>query len=234
MARARVAVLLPVRELDESIASIYREVLKPYAQGVDVDVVWVSEGPSRVETAYDDLVAGLAVAKEAVRLWKEGYQGILVNCFDDPGVEAARELVPIPVIGAGLASYLLASAIADRFGVITVGDERSVEAVRLRARLYRVEDRIVDITAVNVHPDEIHVKKDDVLSALEDATRKLIGKGVHVVVLGCTSFTLIADDVRRTLKGYDVVVIDPTIAGFLVLRSMVEAGLRNPYFSATR
>jgi len=46
-------------------------------------------------------------------------RGRLTGCFNDPGVDGAREIVPIPIIGPGEASLYTACLLGDRFSIIT-------------------------------------------------------------------------------------------------------------------
>jgi len=51
---------------------------------------------------------------------REGFDGVLVDCFGDVGVKTAREITNIPVVGPGEASMVFAVALGHRFSVITV------------------------------------------------------------------------------------------------------------------
>ncbi|MGX9964029.1 aspartate/glutamate racemase family protein [Roseomonas sp. F4] len=48
-----------------------------------------------------------------------GADGVLIGCFGDPGLDALRELAPVPVLG--LADASAAAAQGRRFGVVTGG-----------------------------------------------------------------------------------------------------------------
>lgn len=68
--------------------------------------------------------AALAVAAEAVvalspRLRSEGYDGVVVSAFGDPGLEALRTLLPCPVSGLAEASLAQAAKGSRRCCVVT-------------------------------------------------------------------------------------------------------------------
>ena len=44
---------------------------------------------------------------------------IIIACFDDTGLDAARCAVDVPVVGIGEAAYHVASILANKFSVIT-------------------------------------------------------------------------------------------------------------------
>lgn len=48
------------------------------------------------------------------------FDGIVIACFGDPGLFAAREISQAPVVGIAGASMLVACTIAHRFSVVTV------------------------------------------------------------------------------------------------------------------
>ncbi|WP_372618273.1 aspartate/glutamate racemase family protein [Falsiroseomonas sp.] len=50
-----------------------------------------------------------------------GADAVLLGCFGDPGLDALREIAPVPVVGLADASAEAAMRIARRFGVVTGG-----------------------------------------------------------------------------------------------------------------
>lgn len=50
-----------------------------------------------------------------------GYDTAIIACFGEPGIEAARELLPIPVVGMAEASILAGLALAPRIALLTGG-----------------------------------------------------------------------------------------------------------------
>lgn len=74
-------------------------------------------GPPAIETEADIAAAAPLVAERAATA---GAAAVVVACFSDPGVEAARAAARCPVIGIGAAGYLAALALAPRFGVVSI------------------------------------------------------------------------------------------------------------------
>ena len=50
-----------------------------------------------------------------------GADAVLIGCFGDPGLDALREVAPVPVLGLADAAGAEAMRIAPRFGVVTGG-----------------------------------------------------------------------------------------------------------------
>ena len=66
--------------------------------------------------------ASAIAAHAALDAWAEhgaGVDAVLIGCFGDPGLDALRELAPVPVLG--LADAAAAAAGGRRFGVVTGG-----------------------------------------------------------------------------------------------------------------
>ncbi|HDI02453.1 MAG TPA: hypothetical protein ENF93_02275 [Ignisphaera sp.] len=226
----RIAILNPVK-YRESIGVEDREILKPYARGIDFEVVFLEEGLDQIETLFDDVYTAPLVAKKAVELWRKGFDGILINCFNDPGLEAARELVPIPIIGVGLASMVAASMVGDRFSIITVGDIESIRAIRKRVELYGFSSKLVSIYTIGIHVLDIDRNRDEVIKKIVELSRKAIDEGADVIILGCTGLSKLAQEVSIRIENP---VINPTLWGFLLLKNMVELRIPNPFFKSSR
>ena len=49
------------------------------------------------------------------------FDAVLVGCFGDPGLEALREISPVPVVGLAEASIHAAQQLPGPFGILTIG-----------------------------------------------------------------------------------------------------------------
>src|SRR5207245_6707666 len=82
----------------------------------------------------------LVQVQEAARA---GYAGAIIGCFGDPGLDAARELVEMPVVGPAEASMLMACTLGHRFSVISVL-ESVVPSLRHLAHRVGVSEKLAD------------------------------------------------------------------------------------------
>jgi len=67
----------------------------------EVEVANLTYGPASIESYYDDSLAAPFVVQKILDAEKKGFNAMIINCFMDPGLDAAREVVSIPVVGAG-------------------------------------------------------------------------------------------------------------------------------------
>lgn len=91
-------------------------------QGTTVSVVDVPTGPASIESAYEEALCVPATIDLIMKCERDGFDAAIIGCFGDPGLEAARELATIPVVGPCESSLLLAAGLGHKFSVLTVFD----------------------------------------------------------------------------------------------------------------
>lgn len=101
----------------DSVAAAARKALP------DVEVTAVT---GRFGTAYISSRASFAVAGhaalDAFAAHAPGHDAVLLACFGDPGLDALREVSPVPVIGLVEAACTEAAADGRRFAIVTGGE----------------------------------------------------------------------------------------------------------------
>ena len=107
-----------VTEYVELVATTYQRFK---ISDASIEVIYLPEGPKEIMSEADDAEVAPQVIKEAVLAEKEGFDGFLVYCFDDPGVRAARNVVKIPVVVLGAPSLNIAHFVSHRFSVLSPG-----------------------------------------------------------------------------------------------------------------
>lgn len=142
---------------------------------------------------YYESSVGLAMAVPGVLHQIDRHQedtdAIVLGCFGDPGLRAAREISRVPVIGGGEASMVLAQLYARRFGIIKIRasniPETEVALAALNLSGMCVGTGVIDMAFYEV--------LDDTAKTLELLTRegrKLIDRGAGTIILGCMSLGL--------------------------------------------
>src|SRR5699024_234828 len=93
----------------------------------DTEILTVSPemGPESIESYYDEYLSVPGVLDEIKKGEDEGADAFVIACYDDPGLNAARELTDRPVIGIVEASLYMASMLAARFSIVTVPSRMS-------------------------------------------------------------------------------------------------------------
>jgi len=115
----KIRVIEPVTSegLDETTVEEFSRVASP---DTELSVVHLDQGPASIESRYEAALAAPDVVRKAIEAEKDGMDAVVSNCMDDPGVEAAREMVSIPVIGPAQTSMHIATMLGHRFSVVGV------------------------------------------------------------------------------------------------------------------
>ena len=185
----------------ETIAAAAREVAAP---GTSVDAVNVPFGPHYIDTRGEVVIAAYATLLALAR-HVDGHDAAVIAGFVDPGLGAAKEILPIPVVGIVEAACLTACLLGTRFAIVTLGP-RLVPVFRDLVRGYGLSERLAAIEAVD-DPDELLVKhRSAAIEPLAAAARVAIQQaGADVIVVGGAPLADIVPDLANVL---DVPVID--------------------------
>jgi len=160
------------------------------------DVVgWTStEGPAAIQGESDGQAAIPPLLALVRKADKSGAKAIIIGCFDDTGLSAARDLASCPVIGIGQAAYHLAALYGRRFSVVTTLDVSvpilvaNIQNYGLAQTLGRVRASGVPVLALeNDRVNATRRVKDEIRAALRE-------DDIESVVLGCAGMVHIVDE----------------------------------------
>jgi allantoin racemase len=113
---------------------------------------------------------------------RQGYDAAVPLGMLDLGVDGARSLVDIPVIGPCEAVFHVAAQLGDRFGVICYHPS-VIPRQRTQTKAYGMEEWIAGRRAVGFHLREIADNKDKMVEAFIAAGRSLIEEdGADVII----------------------------------------------------
>lgn len=94
------------------------EARRAASTGTEVQAVTAPFGLPLIVTASDWQVAGTATLA-ALGAARGRYDAAIIACFGDPGLDAAKELAGVPVLGISEAAFHAAAMLGRRFGVVT-------------------------------------------------------------------------------------------------------------------
>jgi allantoin racemase len=147
---------------------------------------------------------------------------VILACFSDPGLYAAKEISDILVAGIQEVSLRVATTLGARFTILTLFKERiphkenDVWRNRLTPYLASVRELGMSVLETDERPEEAKRRIKEV------ARRAVEEDGAEVIVLGCAGMVGYAEEAARELG---VVVIDPTSVTLKYTEAMVEAGI---------
>lgn len=227
MTAIRICVLAPVAT--DAFNTRLLESIKPVIPpDVEVEVRNITQGHNCIENRTDWLQNGYPVVELAKSLEQEGFHGIWLSDFDMCGVEAAREVINIPIIGGFPTSAFSALALSGRFSIITVL-QSTLAMQREHVLTYGLQDSFASIKAIDCPVDQLDNLDIVIGKAFQAALEAIRNDGAQSLLLGCTGFVGVAAKVsellEEALQTY-VPVIDPNQAGFSFLVSLVRMKVR--------
>jgi allantoin racemase len=194
--------------------------------GTEVEIVDNPQGPASIESAYEEYLSVPGTLEALQKLESRGVDGAIVGCFGDPGVDAARELLRMPVVGPGEAAMLLAASLGHRFAVVTVLDS-IVQPLRRLAWSTGVLDKLASVRSVGIPVLELYQDLDRTMARMLAVGREAVAAdGADSIVLGCMTMAF-AERHRALEEALGVPVVSPAHAALKFLEALVGAGLRH-------
>lgn len=180
-----------------------------------------SMGPVSIEGYYDEVFAVPGLLVEIAKAEREGAQAIVIACFDDTGLDAARALAGIPVIGICEAALSATSFIAQRFSVVTTMERSRLPVEHLVHRYgmgSRCKVRAADVPVLSLEDPNSNARdrlRSEISAALKDDR-------AEAIVLGCAGMADLTASLRQE---FGVPVIDGVAAAVKQAESLFAQGL---------
>ncbi|UQN14659.1 aspartate/glutamate racemase family protein [Gulosibacter sp. ACHW.36C] len=219
MSRPRILVINPNRSV--SMTRAIDSVARAAAPETEVMTLCVSYGPESIESEADAALAAVAVL-ECI-LEHPAYDGYVIACFDDPGLEAARELTTQPVVGIAESAARAAAAytpedvgvLVVREGVVhRVRDTLARYACGSQAKYHSLDGSVASLARGD----------DATAQQFEDAARAAAEAGARAAVLACAGFGQYA---RRIAESSGLEVIDGVVEGVRHATALIREGHQN-------
>jgi allantoin racemase len=196
----------------------FRVAALPAPDGCKVTNAQITQGPASIESAVDEVLAAPGVVDAAIKAEADGAQAIVIDCMLDPGLDAAREAVSIPVIGCGEAAM---RSVGAKFAVVTVL-QRQERAFADLARKYGLADRMTETIGIGVPVLALETDRETALAATIEGSKKAVIGGATSIVFGCTGMLGFGDEVRAALDA--IKVIDPLPNAIAFAHAAVQSG----------
>lgn len=186
------------------------------------DFVGTISPPTAIETRVDELELARAVVEQCIEAERRGYDAVVTACLGDPGVEAAREMVRIPVVAPGETALLTARMIASHFSILTPVAS-TLPIAREQAHKAGLSHFVASIRVFGYPVERIRDREPAMLEALAALGRRCVEEdGADAVVMACASMSVLADEVKDRIG---VPVIDAVRLSVKAAEMLVGAGL---------
>jgi allantoin racemase len=182
-----------------------------------IEAVSPAWGPASIEGHLEEELAAVATL-ETIAERAGSYDGVVLACYGDPGLYAAREISPVPVIGIAEASMLMACTVAHSFSIVSTLHrvkpilEDLVRKYGLEGRCASVRTTPLAVLDIDRDPDAANQK------IIAEGRRAVEEDGAEAILLGCAGMGVLDD--RRVQEVLGVPVIDGVVAAVKLLEGL--------------
>lgn len=205
--------------MTRKVETVARSICRP-----DTEIVAVnpSSGPASIQGFHD---AAMCVPHLLATIEEhQGFDAVIIACFDDTGLDAVRCAVDVPVVGIGEAAYHYAGIVANKFSVITTLG-RSVPGLEGNLLKYGFDRLCVRVTATEIPVLKLEENDPGTLDKIKEAIRDTIDNDMaEAVVLGCAGMTELMEQLTRE---FGIPVLDGVTCAVTLAEGLVSAGVKN-------
>jgi allantoin racemase len=127
----------------------------------------------RSNSQVNSLSAGPLVAEVAVEAEATGFDAVVPFGTLDAGVELARNIINIPIVGAGQSVLHLGAQLSSRMGVVAYED-KSIPFMRKQMHAWRVADSVVGVRGIGIPLPDSTRSRDVMRARFLEVARSLI------------------------------------------------------------
>lgn len=203
---------------------IRKELERVKRPDTQVEVVNAPGAPQFIETALHDVQCLPGILEHVGAAKENGMDAIVLACFTDPALEAARELTDLPVVGIQAASLFLAAQLGRRVCVLVPDTGvKYVPACDVDVLQSRLGPQFAGCEVIDVPVSGTVRDPDAVLRQLIEVARRSAAENrAAVFVLGCAGFGYLAGALQRAVG---LPVVGPDAAALKTAETLVDLGL---------
>jgi allantoin racemase len=206
---------------EEMTRDIDREARQYARVDTEIETVCPSWGPRSIEGHYEEELAAVAML-EVIKDRAAEFDGVVIACYGDPGLAAAREISPVPVVGIAEASMLMACTVAHSFSIVTVLP-RVKPLLENTVRLHGLEARCASIRTTPLSVLDCERDPDAAGREIVKAARLAIEEdGAEAICLGCAGMGPLDKFVESEVG---VPVLDGVACAVKLVEGLLDYGL---------
>jgi len=206
MSHSVIRILVVNPNTTQSMTEKIREAAEEAAP-VDVQIIArnPSYGPASIQGEDDGIAALPGLIEEVKKGEKEGFDAIIIACFDDTGLAELRALISIPIIGIGEAAFHAAMMLGTKFSVVTTL-AISIPVIEKNLVEYGLNSMCIKVRASNVPVLDLEIPGSDAQKKVSNEIAKSIEEdNASAIVLGCAGM---ADLSLKLAVEHNLPVID--------------------------
>ncbi len=189
-----------------------------------VEVRSVARGTASIESAYDAAIVVPHIIESAREAVSQGSNAAIIGCFSDPGIDAVREVVDVPVVGPGMSAVHCALQLGHRFSIISPNDRETGQS-GAHMRLLGVASRHASTRGMGLSVLDLAAGHNSAFERVKTAAQRCVEEdGADVLVLGCMSMAFL-DMTCELGESVGVPVVSPVIAALKTAEMMLAHGV---------
>ncbi|MDV2858785.1 aspartate/glutamate racemase family protein [Oceanimonas sp. CAM02] len=191
--------------------------------GVQVQGLTNTGVPALLTTPAEIRAATAGVIELGVAAAAEGAAALMVAAFSDPGLQALRQRVKVPVVGIAESAYLAAACEGRRFAIATITPDADLLAFfNQKARSLGLEQQFCGTRVTAGDPAELVAMPDALDDALSEAVRlAVLQDGADAVIIGGGPLT---GSALRLQPHFDVPLVVPVLAATRAALAAIDNG----------
>jgi allantoin racemase len=173
-------------------SSDYNDQIKDYLEAekcldTKIKVVSLKKGPLHLDYNYYETLVLTPILQIVKQAEQEGYNAVIIGCFLDPGLEAAREITNKLIIVAPAESCMnIAASLGDSFSFFVTRD-KAIGKCRHNVLAHGFKDRLASIKSIGLGVNDLQNNKIKTLEKLKTLAKEAVEKDLaEVIILGCT------------------------------------------------
>jgi allantoin racemase len=191
------------------------------APGTEIIPATPRFGPAVISSRAENVIAGHALL-ELLAEHAGHVDAVLLAVSHDTALEAARQMMPCPVVGMTEAACLVGCMAGGRFGLVTFG---GVETYRELVGRHGLSSRLAGLAGVDATPPEAVADPEGVGAKVLAAVGSLAAQGADSVVLAGAA---LAGFDRRLQARAAVALLDGMACGVRMAEMLVALKLPKP------
>ena len=187
---------------------------------------FLSKGPE-LDAPYHEITTILPYLMHKIKEGEmEGVQAIVIAHYLDPGLEAVREILSIPVISLGHTTFRLASMLARRISIITSVPSHlgPIQAITVAES---ISNKVVSMKSVEIIRGDDQKVSQPCLDQLIEVSREAVEQdGAKLIILALDGYDELSVQVKEKLEfsGYSIPILDPLKVTIKHAENLVNMG----------
>lgn len=207
-------------------------------QDVQIDIKKIEKATvtlnAYTETLYFELLQRPYTIEAVIQAEREGYDAAIIGCYMDPGLEEAREVANIPVVGLAEASFSIAHMLTGKrrkIAIISIGEKVNIRIVENIDR-WGFDSQLISVRPVRLVSPETYDKvmtssqppASDIQKLKDESikvARGCIQDGAEVVIPGCAGLgPFLATEGILEIDG--AVILDPLTCAIKMAEDLID------------